>query len=77
MEASKPMRPTQKKNGDQRGWSLGRGLLAQECLTSIHNALKRVCVSERGCAGLRHEEWWEGVEGIWGCSTALSADQHD
>lgn len=57
MEASKPVCPTQKKNGDQRGWSLGRGLLAQEGLTSIRDALKRVCVIERGCAGLRHEEW--------------------
>ena len=62
---------TDRETEDQRGWNRVRGYLPDECLTSLHDALKRVCVSERGSAGLREA----GTRDLGVCA-ALHADQY-
>lgn len=67
LEASRSASHTNEETEDQRGWNLVRGHLADECLTSIHDALKRGCTSKRGCAGPR--EAGTRDLGVW-CRTA-------
>lgn len=67
LEASRSASHTTEETEDQRGWNLVRGYLADECLTSIHDVLKRGCISKHGCAGLR--EAGTRDLGVW-CRTA-------